>query len=261
MTVFRISTPRDAAEMVAPLLGFHPTDSLVVINVGPHTYAARMDLPEQEVHWDAAIEVMLEASTKHETASAIILGYSVKPLTWAFLETVGERYQEAGIEVPGLLRVAGDRVYLNDEDDEGSHFDPDAHTTEYEVVASREAMAQRVAYSTTAVSPINFAVVDVTKPEVRDSILAGFTRGDHEGLSQWCEALRSVRNDDPLVPHVAAICAFKAFLEGDGGLSWVALDRSGRTRTALGDIVATLLESAANPNEWVDVMERLRELM
>ncbi len=94
-------------------------------------------------------------------------------------------------------------------------------------------------------------LVLVALDALREVALAEMTRPTAVGhLELWRELSRRSPRDLRAAP--AALCAFAAWLHGDGALAWCALDRCFEVDPddSLGHQVAALLESATPPTVW-----------
>ncbi len=77
-------------------------------------------------------------------------------------------------------------------------------------------------------------------------------------LELWCDLLR--RTPDALVPGVAAVTAFVAWLTGDGAVAWCALERCAEVTggaepdIVLVGLVTRLLAEAVSPDAWTPML-------
>ncbi|MEU5884803.1 DUF4192 domain-containing protein [Spirillospora sp. NPDC047279] len=134
-----IRSPQDAIAAVPYLLGFHPSESLVVIGYdGPHdTCAMRLDLPQP----DAAgrVATMLRHNGFRR---ALLLCYGTAQAVTPTVQATWEALTEGGLEVADAIRVTGDRWWsLTDE------CCPDGHPYDSSstVVAAEATLAGQVA--------------------------------------------------------------------------------------------------------------------
>lgn len=92
-------------------------------------------------------------------------------------------------------------------------------------------------------------------PPVRDAAWTGMTReSSSRHVRLWTDAVQ--RAPAELVPGVAAVLAFAAWLSGNGALAWCAIDRcrAVEPRHSLADVVAGLLTRAVSPDTWEEVV-------
>lgn len=125
-------------------------------------------------------------------------------------------------------------------------------------------LCERHATAGTAPSDLEAAALSlaVQHGPIRDAAWVPLTRecaARHVAL--WSDLLR--RAPDPLVPSVAAVLAFAAWLHGDGALAWCAIDRCFATAPdhSLGTLVAHLLEAALPPTSWETMRAHLGDLL
>ncbi len=97
-------------------------------------------------------------------------------------------------------------------------------------------------------------LVLVALDSLREVVLAEMTRGTAAGHVELWRRLCS-RAPRDLRPAPAALCAFAAWLHGEGALGWCALERCFEVDPddALGHHVAALLESATPPSVWAPI--------
>lgn len=111
-----ITSPADLITAVPYLLGFHPTDSLVLVGLTGTTVAvaSRTDLPSPAEAVDWADEVMpqqLRMLQHADVTAAIVIGYGPATRVTPVLDTVAPRLRTAGIDVSDKLRVTGRRYF------------------------------------------------------------------------------------------------------------------------------------------------------
>ncbi len=94
---------------------------------------------------------------------------------------------------------------------------------------------------------------------VRDVAWVDLDRGRAAGqLELWCDLLR--RTPEDLVPGVAGVTAFVAWLTGDGALAWCALERCSEVTggvepdIVLVGLVSRLLTDAVSPDAWTPML-------
>lgn len=94
---------------------------------------------------------------------------------------------------------------------------------------------------------------------VRDAVWVDLDRSRAaDRLELWCDLLRRVPDD--LVPGVAAVTAFVAWLTGDGAVAWCALERCAEVTggaepdIVLVGLVTRLLAEAVSPDAWTPML-------
>jgi uncharacterized protein DUF4192 len=113
----RVGSADGILAVVPHLLGFHPTDSLVMLGIGgPHArirLAFRYDLPdpgEDGLAADIAAHAAAVLRRQHLTM-AIAVGYGLARTVTPVADVVAPALREAGIAVQDVLRVEGGRYW------------------------------------------------------------------------------------------------------------------------------------------------------
>lgn len=113
----RVGSADGILAVVPHLLGFHPSDSLVMLGIGgPHArirIAFRYDLPdppERDLAADIAAHAVTVLSRQHLTM-AIAVGYGSGRTVTPVVDVVAPALREAGIAVQDALRVEGGRYW------------------------------------------------------------------------------------------------------------------------------------------------------
>lgn len=197
---------------VPTLLGFHPTDSIVVVGmigkrVGP---TARIDLAQAD-----ALGQVGDALARH-CDGAIVVVYSADELAVLRVDTAA-----LGLPLLGLYST------------DNAPATPDAGLTAANALLGRRALADRaqlaasVAYNPDAPhAPIPFR----RGKAARDGFLTVVADGGREEAARWLPLLLPVLANTPdrapRLADVAAVTAAVAYLAGDGALANVALDRA-----------------------------------
>ncbi len=117
-TSIKVGTPGAVLAVIPYLLGFHPSDSLVVIGSGPPSgrihVTFRYDLPDPPSRDDAA-EIATHAGAVLErtpdATTAIVAGYGPGRLVTPVAEAVRGKLAAAGIELRELLRAEDGRYW------------------------------------------------------------------------------------------------------------------------------------------------------
>jgi hypothetical protein len=274
---------------VPVLLGFEPSDSMVMLTFGGReTFQARIDLPAQG-HLDEAVEQLIEPALAHGVEHVLFVVYSARPrLAQHLLDRLGVSFTTAAIRVVGALRADGTRWFLPG--GPGVPYDVGAHpfrvrsVVEGQVVAeSRDELAARLA-STAGVASVDdarrrVAAYDTTEvvatvwralergrfddddlagvlqgmrdQTVRAAAWGSMTRDDAAAhVALWTDAVQ--RSPEDLVGAPAAVLGLAAWLAGNGALAWCAVDRCTEHEpdNSLAGLVGELLTGAVPPSTW-----------
>jgi len=105
--------PEDLLAMVPIVIGFAPTDSVVMLTFGAtHTFHARVDLPTRSDEIDELVGALLDPARRNGVRRVVFVLYAADPGTarraWRGLR---EGCREAGIDVIEALRADGARWY------------------------------------------------------------------------------------------------------------------------------------------------------
>lgn len=150
-----VTSPADLIVAVPYLLGFHPTDSLVLVGlVGTRVaVASRTDLPDPAgaVGWaDELMPQHLRMLHHAGVTTAIIVGYGPASRVTPVIDTVTPRLRDGGITVFDALRVTDRRYYSYLCQDptccplDGMPFDPDrSDLTLHAIVAGCSTLPDR----------------------------------------------------------------------------------------------------------------------
>lgn len=235
-----LRSPVDVAAAVPGVLGFAPTESLVLLAVdgGP---SARVDLVP------GCAQAIADPIAQHINRCAVLVYTNGDPEPW--LNDAINTFTLAGIEVvvPGL-HVEGSHVHVG-----GQSWEFDVRDSEVTarralegtvVASSREELAAQVAYDGRSTP----CLPDLDDDATRDSWVMCI-RPDTKQLGFYTNLLAQTSDDHPYVGHVAALAACSAWVNGNGALAWCCLDRTERTN--LGTLVASMLENAVDPESFV----------
>ena len=104
--------PADLLAAVPYLLGFHPTDSLVIVGVraGAVVFNARIDLPPADAVGPAAAQLS-EIVGRQRISRAVIVGYGPEDAVTPMVSAVRRALRRRRIDVPEALRVTGGRYW------------------------------------------------------------------------------------------------------------------------------------------------------
>lgn len=288
-TTLTFRTPDDVLAAVPVLLGFEPSDSVVMLTFGGReTFHARIDLPRPTAV-DEAIDLLLEPALAHGVQQVLLVAYTDRPRYGArVLSRLSEAFWSSGIRVVRTLRADGRRYF--EEKGPGVPYDISAHpflvraVLEGQVVTgSRDELGARlaatpgvadVAAQVERVSPCDALEVAATvwraveagrfedadlaavllgirDLAVRDAAWASMTREDAgTHVTLWTDAVQ--RSPDGLVGNAAAVLALAAWLAGHGAMAWCAVDRCVESDpgNSLARLVGELLTRAVPPSSW-----------
>jgi hypothetical protein len=106
----------DLLAVVPYLLGFHPTDSLVVVamRAGQMVFAARADLPgprSSGATRAALADQLARVVVRQDAQTASVLGYGPPDLVTAALPAVCDALSQQGVEIFDALRVTAGRYW------------------------------------------------------------------------------------------------------------------------------------------------------
>lgn len=114
--VLSVSTPADLLALVPYLLGFHPTDSLIVVALSGRrlVFIARSDLPADQA--SAATRAALVDQIATQTVgsgadAAVLVGYGPAAPVTAMVDIARDSFAGRGVQLREVLRVAGGRYY------------------------------------------------------------------------------------------------------------------------------------------------------
>jgi len=288
-TVLTFRGPEDVLAAVPVLLGFEPSESVVMLTFGGReTFHARVDLPPPD-ELDEAVGLLLPPALAHGVTSVLLLVYSAQHgLARRMLARLEEAFGAAGIRVSYSLRADGVQWFLPGSP--GVPYDVGAHpfrvqsVLEGQVVsASREELAARLdptagvaaveearcrvgPYDATEVVATIWSALDRSRigdeelagvllglrdRTVRDAAWCSMTRDDAAAhVLLWTDAVQ--RSPEDLVAAPAAVLGVAAWLAGNGALAWCAVDRcvAHDPDNSLARLVGELLEGAVPPSTW-----------
>ncbi|MDR2986692.1 MAG: DUF4192 domain-containing protein, partial [Nocardiopsaceae bacterium] len=172
----RIGSADGILAVVPHLLGFRPSNSLVVLGIGgPHArirLAFRYDLPEppdDELAADMAEHAVSVLGRQH-LDMAVAVGYGPGTAVTPVMDVVAPALRKAGIGIQDMLRVEGGKYWSYVCQDtgccppDGTPFDTEAHPASaalaaagLTVLAGRSELAETLAPVTEAVAPMQAA--------------------------------------------------------------------------------------------------------
>ncbi|MFC7497453.1 MULTISPECIES: DUF4192 domain-containing protein [unclassified Nocardioides] len=168
-------TPEDVLAVVPVVLGFEPSESMVMLTFGTDTpFHARADLPTRFSDVAEMAEGLAEPAAEHGAPWAILVVYSERgPFADRALRATVRRLAEAGVEVLDGLRADGRRWYAvpprSGVSALGVPYDVSAHRFAVQAVydgrvvhASREELAASIASDPAGVGRVVAALAALT---------------------------------------------------------------------------------------------------
>lgn len=156
----RIDRPAELLSAVPYLIGFHPTDSLVVVGLRGSAlhFAVRADLPARGDPPGEVTSWLAEVVRRQHVATAIVVGYGDPQAVTPAVDTLAGALTGLGVAVFDALRVTGRRYWSYTCAEpaccppEGTPFDPESSLVAAEATVAglvalpdRDALADRVA--------------------------------------------------------------------------------------------------------------------
>ena len=288
-TVLTFRTPEDVLAAVPVLLGFEPSDSVVMLTFGGReTFHARIDLPPPK-GFDEAVDLLLGPAIAHGVEQVLLVLYSAhERRSDALLGRLVEAFHGEGIQVVSSLRADGQRWFLAQGpgvpyDVTGHPFRAQAVVEGHVVTGSRDELAARLdacagaaavqaclgsvpPYDATEVAACSWRSVGagrftdadlagvlegILDLAVRDAAWSSISRDDAAAhVVLWTDAVQ--RSPAHLVGGAAAVLGLAAWLAGNGALAWCAVDRcvEADPDNSLARLVGELLSRAVPPSSW-----------
>ncbi len=106
-------SPEDVLAMVPIVIGFAPSESVVMLTFGAHhTFHARIDLPTRPAEIDEMVTALLDPARRHRVRRVVLVIYADDtPPSRRAWRALRRRFEGAGIDVLEGLRVHGGRWY------------------------------------------------------------------------------------------------------------------------------------------------------
>lgn len=288
-TVLTFRTPEDVLAAVPVLLGFEPSESVVMLTFGGReTFHARVDLPLSD-ELDEAVEMLVEPALMHGVEAVLLVAYSdQQKLADRMLAELGSAFEGASVRVAHTLRTDGARWFAGGSP--GVPYDVRHHPFRVRSVleghvisASRDELVARLE-PTAGVAAVQEArdrvephdptevvatvwralaggrveadelagvLLGMRDQAVRDAAWSSMTREDAAAhVLLWTDAVQ--RSPEDLVAAPAAVLALAAWLSGNGALAWCAVDRcvARDPDSSLAGLVGELLSRAVPPSTW-----------
>jgi hypothetical protein len=200
--LLRVGSPESMLAVIPRLLGFHPTQSLVVVGAGPPRgrieVAFRYDLPEPPDP-AAAAKIAAHATgvlARHQLTLAVVAGYGPGPMVTPVADALVGELRRAEITLHDMLRVEGGKYWSYSCQDphccppEGVPFDPDDHpAAETMAAAGNKALRDRAALAAT-IAPLGGLAAESMRQATRRAerratalISAGLGQGLDDGAA------------------------------------------------------------------------------
>lgn len=177
-------TPEDVLALVPVLLGFHPSDSLVMMTFGARRpFHARVDVPPARCDIADVVDLLVAPVAREGATSVVLVLYADdKQLPRRFLRDVIAAMRDHGVEVKEALRVCDGRwfpmLHHVKAGRAGHRFDISAHPFLADAVLrgevmleSRDALARSLSADPQAVAAVRRAMGLVGLPS-RDQLAA-----------------------------------------------------------------------------------------
>jgi hypothetical protein len=133
-TTLTARCPEDVLALVPVLLGFLPSDSVVMLTFGAaQAFHARVDLPDRRDEVLGTVESLLGPARRHRVRRVVFVIYGDgDDLTRQTADTLRDEFTDAGIEIAEMLRSDGMRWFplLYDQDaveSQGVPYDISSH--------------------------------------------------------------------------------------------------------------------------------------
>jgi hypothetical protein len=228
-----VRTPEDVLALVVSVLGFQPSDSVVMVTrTAAASFHARADLPLDQEEVLALAEHLAEAATVNQAQEAIIVTYSgdrhlCDAMTAALAEQLGTR----GIDVDLAVREHAGRWYRAGDPfgGEGFEYDLTGHPfvlecrfLDREIYRDRAELASSLRGPTELVTSTERALAQAAQKVLAQG--AGGASVDGSDELGW--ALERVVGEDRLSPdEIARLALDLGVREIRDGL-WLAMDRA-----------------------------------
>jgi hypothetical protein len=242
-------TPEDLLAMVPIVIGFAPSDSVVMLTFeAAHSFHARVDLPAGADEVDDLVEALLEPARRNGVRRVVFVFYSAHPgparRAWRGLRRACREEEIAVVEV---LRVDGGRWYPMLGGDRGVRevgvpFDISAHPFAAQAVvdglvthASREALAALLDPDSAGTAEVAEAVADTPVPV------------DPESEAEWVDRLVRTHTAAGPAPSVPDVARLLRALAADGLRDAALVSLSRATAQAHVDLWLELLRRTPAP--------------
>jgi hypothetical protein len=252
-----VRTPGDLVATVPAAIGFHPTESVVMIAFGERQFVARADRPTNGEEEDALVQLLCEPAIRNSATSVALLFYSEHDCD-ELADDLVDAFVAVGIAAQIVLHVRGYSYRVHGTSD-WNDVDVDAHPhmlqAAYDGRAPAESREARVAY----VAPTGIghttveeeALAGVMTPDGLDAVIASISRSNAGSiLPIWTEIVRGCTAGTPELAQAAMVLSFAAWMQGDGALAWIAWDLTAGATGNWRHLVRVALEEAISPDVW-----------
>lgn len=110
-----VSTPEEVIALVPHVLGFHPTESLVVLGIGPTSsrllMTYRYDLPDDASMRSAVAGHALATAKQSGVESVLLIGYGEGPQVTPVVDALRDVASGEQVTIRDALRVTGNRYW------------------------------------------------------------------------------------------------------------------------------------------------------
>ena len=246
---FTARTPSDIIALAPVVIGFQPTDSIVMMTFGAaRTFHARIDLPRDETDVPHIIAGLIEPCVQHEVQRVIFLAFGHDEYDAAHQLALAAI--AADIEVISVLYVVNGRWRAHGQD-EWHEIDSNmgvqaAVDHGIAPLTSRDSIRQLLDVVPTTRDPRIEAIIEAIDDP--DTYLAELhARTDFRALVDEVIGVMQHANtlSDAHREMLTGCMAYVAWYAGDGALAWLLHDRA--PDHAVSQTVARLLRSATPP--------------
>lgn len=196
--VMRLASPPDVLAAIPSLLGYHPSDSLVILVVDAgDTVTVRCDIPDQASIVPKIVGELLRRSgfAPSPDGGCFVVGYGTAEQAAPSLAACAEELRSRGWRLFELLRVEGDRFWSLLCSDplccppEGRLFDNRSHETTAALVLAGRPLPL----------PDRQAVAD----RVASRFVPGMQMATEEAMRRWIAAAELAEDRDDVLRHMA----------------------------------------------------------
>lgn len=109
----RLSAPADILATIPFLVGYHPTDSVVVLGMRDRhvVFTARDDLPAEPPRSTGQVRYLVDVLRRQDCPAVMLVGYGPQDRVGPALHSLRRAYERAGVAVLESLRADGGRYW------------------------------------------------------------------------------------------------------------------------------------------------------